>query len=139
MNWKIEATIPSFAVPVLAAGIEYYARLGFELEWQWPEKSATHVGLKRGGCSVMLALCEPAVSADVTFLVDDVDACHAALLEGRAWELAQRAGALAEGRGFPPARACVPPRAPESRAYGQRVFVVIDPWGNSLCFGQQEA
>ena len=134
MSWAIEKPIPTFAVPALEVGIEYYQKLGFSVDWRWPEEQPTHAGLLRGACSIMLAECDPEVKGDVYFIVDDVEACHAGILEGRAWEMAESAGALADG--CPPKLSLVPPPPPEDKPYGLRGFWVVDPWGNSLSFGQ---
>ncbi len=128
-SWKIDKAIPTMAVPNLEAGIEFYERLGFEVDWRWPAPSPTHSGLMRGSCSIMLALCDPYVCADVYFIVDDVKACHTAIVEAQPWQLAAKAD-------DPPARSLQAPSEPKETAYGLRDFSLIDPWGHSLSFGE---
>jgi len=72
----------------------------------------------------MLSLGDPVERADVYFIVDDVSACHAAVLAGRPWELAAAAGSLE------------PPEAPKPTEYGLRDFSMVDPWGHHLSFGE---
>jgi catechol 2,3-dioxygenase-like lactoylglutathione lyase family enzyme len=134
--WKIESTIPTLAVPDLEAGISFYERLGCEVDWRWPDENPTHVGLMIGGGSLMLALCDPMVNADVYFIVDDVEACHADVLAGRSWELAHALGALANHPNGAPKRALQPPPEPEDRPYGLRDFTIVDPWGHQFSFGE---
>lgn len=136
MNWTIEKTIPTFAVPNLETGIDFYSRLGFEVDWKWPENAATHAGLILGACSIMLTQCEPTERADVYFIVDDVSACHATILARKPWELAAEAGAQAKRDDCPSARSLLPPEAPADTAYGLRDFSIVDPWGHHLSFGQ---
>ena len=124
MKWTIEKAIPTLAVADLEAGIEFYSRLGFVVDWRWPEDSPTHAGLMLGSCSIMLSLCEPSERADVYFIVDDVSACHAAVLAGRPWELAAAARSLER------------PEAPKPTAYGLKDFSMVDPWGHHLSFGE---
>lgn len=134
MTWKIDKTIPTHAVPELELALEFYERLGFELSWRWPEESPTHAGLMRGECSVMLAECDPRVFAAVYFVVDDVEACHAAIMKAEPWVLAARA---AERPGEdPPVRSRRAPDAPQPRPFGYKDFVIIDPWGHELSFGE---
>lgn len=136
MTWTITQTIPTFAVPVLEVGIAFYERMGFAVDWRWPEEKPTHSGLVRGDAALMLAECDPAVKGDVYYIVDDVEACHAAVMEGKAWEMAEEAGALAVDADGAPARALEPPASPAPTGYGLRDFTVIDPWGHCLTFGQ---
>lgn len=137
--WSIEAQVTTIATPDLDRAEAFYARLGFVAAWRWPVEAPTHVGVTRGAAgALILCLCDPAVRADVTFYVDDVDACHAAVLAGRVWEHAADSGGD-RGDGWserPPRRALQPPEAPQDQPYGLRDFVVIDPWGNQLTFAQ---
>ncbi len=135
-NWTIEKTIPTLAVPELELGIEYYERLGFSLDWRFPASNPSHAGLVLGPCSIMLALCEPTERADLYFIVDDVEACHRAILDGEPWELAQEAGSAAQRADCPPARALQAPPQPKRTAYGLVDFSMVDPWGHQLTFGQ---
>ena len=136
MSWTIEKAIPTLAVPDLEVGIGFYSRLGFELDWKWPDEAPTHAGLFLGSCSIMLSLGEPTERADVYFIVDDVSACHAAMSASRPWELAAAAGAIAKHPDCPPDRSLQRPEAPDSQGYGMREFWIVDPWGHLLTFGQ---
>lgn len=136
MSWTIEKTIPTLAVPELEVGIEFYARLGFEVDWRFPETAPNFAGLKRGGSTIMLAECEPAVLGAIDFVVDDVSACHAELIAGRCWETAATEGALAARGDCPPPRALEAPPEPVDTEYGLRNFTLIDPWGHQLSFGE---
>ena len=136
MTWTIEKTIPTLAVPSLVVGIEYYGRLGFAVDWRWPDIGSTHAGLSRGECSIMLSQAEPSERADVYFIVDDVDACYQEIIESGAWELAPGAGAAAEREDCPPEDALSPPAPPEVTEYGLRDFSVVDPWGHHIVFGE---
>ena len=136
MTWKVEKPIPTLPVSHLELGIEFYERLGFEVDWRWPDDGPTHAGLMRDGCSIMLSQCDPKAPGDVYFIVDDVSACHAAILAGRTWELAGRLARADEAGHVPPEASKRPPRNPEEHPYGLRDFCVIDPWGNCLSFGQ---
>ena len=61
--WSVAGVVPTLATRELELGVSFYRRLGFELEWRWPERDATHAGLRRGSASLMLAECEPAIEA----------------------------------------------------------------------------
>ena len=136
MSWTIEKAIPTFAVPDLEVGISFYSRLGFEVDWRWPDEAPTHAGFLLGSCSIMLSLCEPAKTTEVYFIVDDVSACHAAVLAGKCWELAAAAGAIAKRSDCPPPRSLQQPLPPTAKGYGLRDFSIVDPWGHQLSFGQ---
>ncbi|HSR66942.1 MAG TPA: VOC family protein [Acidobacteriota bacterium] len=135
-DWKITTTIPTFAVPELQAGIDFYTRLGFETDWSWPDDNPTHAGLYRGECSIMLCKSEPCERADVYFIVDDVSACHAQVMKGRCWEMVSEAAALANREDCPPKQALHPPAEPGDTDYGLRDFSVVDPWGHHMTFGE---
>ncbi|MEQ8768029.1 MAG: hypothetical protein RL885_29265 [Planctomycetota bacterium] len=137
MTWSIRETVPVLAVPTLESGIAFYDRLGFGVEWTWPEDSPTHAGLRRGGCAIQLSRCDPAMSAEVCFRVDDVDACHAEVMAARPWELAAEAGALATRPDCPPKRALQAPDPPEDKPWGHREMTLLDPWGHLLVFSQE--
>jgi catechol 2,3-dioxygenase-like lactoylglutathione lyase family enzyme len=129
MSWTIEKAIPTLPVPDLEVGIEFYSRLGFEVDWRWPEDEPSHAGLLLGSCAIMLSLTDPAERADVS-------ACHAAVMVGRSWELAAAAGSTTKRPDYPPARSQQPPADPGPKGYGLRDFSIIDPWGHHLAFGQ---
>lgn len=133
MSWTIRSATPTLAVPDLELGVEVYRRLGFVERWRFPGQAATHVGLGRGECELILCACEPAERAEVLFRVDDVDACHREVLAGRVWELA----AQVAGPATAPRRALAPPPVPEAKPWGRREFSVVDPWGHLLSFGQE--
>jgi len=113
------------------------ARLGFEVDWRWPDERPTHAGLMLGETSIMLSHCDPVVCADIYFIVDDVEACHAAIISGRAWEVAAEAAALVHRDSGPVAAALEPPKSPAETGYGLRDFSLVDPWGNHMSFGQE--
>ncbi len=136
LSWTIEKPIPNFAVPDLDAGIAFYERLGFFVDWRWPTTDPTHAGLMMGECSIMLAKCDPAVKADVYFIVTDVAACHAHIMSTKPWELSSHAGALANRDDCPSPRSLKPPNAPAETGYGLRDFSLEDPWGNHMSFGE---
>lgn len=138
MTWKITSTIPAFAVPDLKVAIDFYSRLGFTVDWQWPDEQPTHAGLRRGECSIMFSRSQPCERADVYFIVDDVDACHAEMMKGKPWELAESAGSLAKRNDCPPEQSLQPPAAPASTDYGLRDFSIVDPWGHHMTFGEVE-
>ncbi|MCA9730384.1 MAG: hypothetical protein KC729_22070, partial [Candidatus Eisenbacteria bacterium] len=95
MNWKIQTSISTLPVSDLEIGIEFYQRLGFAVEWRWPQADPTHAGLSRDGCSIMLAKCDPAAPGDVYFVVNDVAACRHALVAQKPSELASAAARAA--------------------------------------------
>ena len=137
MTWTIHKSIPTIPVPDLGAGIEFYRRLGFALDWKYPDPAPTHAGLMLGSTSIMLSECNPFERCEVYFIVDDVDACHAAILAAEPWTLVEAAAALAKMDDCPPRQALVAPEAPVDKPYGLRDFAVIDPWGNWMSFGQE--
>lgn len=135
-NWTIEKTIPTLAVPDLDAAIEFYEKLGFNVDWKWPENEATHAGLMLGECSIMVSLSEPDERGEIYFIVSDVMACHKYIMAAKPWKLAGKAGGLANRPDCPPSRANHPPNNPEERSYGLKDFSLIDPWGHCLIFGE---
>lgn len=135
MSWSIHSTIPTLAVPDLDAGITFYERLGFTLDWRWPEKDGTHAGMQRGTCAIMLARSTPDERADLYFIVDDIQGCYDAICRAEPWTLADRFGAMADREDCPPTESRTPPEAPDSTAYGLIDFSLIDPWGHHLTFG----
>ena len=135
-GWTIEKPIPTLAVPDLEVAIAFYEKIGFTVDWQWPEGSPTHAGLLLGSCSIMLALCEPAERSDVYFIVDDVAACYAHMMEAKPWELAAAARGTTDREDCPPAQALEPPKTPKNDGYGLTDFSIIDPWGHHMAFGQ---
>lgn len=117
-TWTTLAVSPVIVVSDLDAGAAFYARLGFELKWKWPEAEPSHAGMKLGGAWLMLARQrDPAQAiqrAELYFFVTDVAACHAharAALGGIVGDVADT-------------------------TYGMRDFSLMDPWGHVLTFGQ---
>lgn len=129
MNWTITKAIPLLTVPDLEAGIEFYQRIGFAVEWRWPENAPTHAEIKHGSCMVMLSSAESERRSSLAFVVDDVDACYEAILTSRAWESTPKNYSAA-----PPHSALDVPAAPNSTDYGMREFALSDPWGNEMTF-----
>ncbi len=136
LKWKIEKQIPTLAVAELSTGIEFYERLGFVVDWRWPEENPEFAGLMHGDRSIMLSQCDPDALAALYFIVDDVQACHAHVIESKLWELAASTSANSTRPDCPPVRACQPPQPPERKPYGLIDFAIIDPWGHELSFGQ---
>lgn len=134
MNWNITKALPLLTVPELEAGIDFYQRLGFAVEWRWPEKDPTHAELKHGSCLVMLSCTDSETRARLAFVVDDVDACYEAILTSRAWEENPKKYSAAS-----PHSALDVPAAPHSTDYGMREFALSDPWGNEMTFASPNA
>ena len=97
-------------------GLEFYARLGFEVEWQhrFQQDLPLFASIRRGDWQLFLS--EHPGDANphgsVYLYADDVDALHAA------WT---SAGVAAE--------------APQDRQWGMRELQVVDPDGNRLRVG----
>lgn len=141
MTWRISQTVPTLAVPDLPSGVAFYDRLGFARQWSFPREVPTHVGVTRDGFELVLCRLDPAVKAELTFVVDDVAAVFAAVEAARPWELAASVGAADLGDGLadgkPPASSLRPPEAPVDQPYGYREFTLVDPWGHRLHFAQK--
>lgn len=138
--WKIESITPTLAVHDLDVGIEYYERLGFKLQWKYPDNRATHAGIAQGTCFLMLCECEPAERADLMFCVDDVHACYHHVERSCCWEIAIRLKDNKVGdEQWPPKRSLTPPIPPKPTDYGMIDFTLVDPWGHQLTFGMPTA
>lgn len=135
-TWTIEKTIPTLTLPDITAAIDFYARLGFALDWRWPEQDPTHAGLILGETSIMLARCQTKELADIYFIVDDIEACYQSISTNQPWCLAKTIQAAEGQPENAPARAVKPPAPPAPTDYGLRDFSVVDPWGHHLTFGQ---
>jgi catechol 2,3-dioxygenase-like lactoylglutathione lyase family enzyme len=131
VSWSIKEQVPSLAVPNLELAIEFYSRLGFKVEWQWPRLDTTHVGLRHGPCALMLTLSELVERGEIYYVVDDVQDCYAAIINARPWE-------VAEASRCPSKRALVPPEAPTVKPHRHEDFTLLDPWGHQLTFGREE-
>jgi catechol 2,3-dioxygenase-like lactoylglutathione lyase family enzyme len=138
VSWSSKEQVPSFAVPNLELAIEFYSRLGFKVEWQWPKSETTHVGLRQGPCALMLTLNEPAERGEIYYVVDDVQGCYTAIIEARPWEVAETSRFSSDREDCPPKRALLPPDAPTVKPHGHEDFNLLDPWGHQLTFGREE-
>lgn len=138
MSWSIKEQVPSFPVADLELAIEFYARLGFELEWRWPKSESTHVGLRQGPCALMLTLSESIERGEIYYVVDDVNACYTAIIEARPWEVVEVCSSSTDREGYPPADAFLPPEAPTVKSHRHEDFTLLDPWGHQLTFGREE-
>lgn len=109
-----ESISPFFPVGDVTAAIDFYCHsLGFELGWKWGEPP-TQANVCRDAISVSLSSnpSSPAMG-NVFVQLKGVDGYYADL-RSRGVKL----GTLA------------------SRDYGMRDFLVVDPWGNRLVFGE---
>ena len=111
---RFESISPFFGVEDVQAALRFYCEsLGFDLGWKWGEP-ATHANVCRDSISISLSAKPSAAgSGNVYVQMSGVDAYFAQLSE-RGVEV----GPLA------------------SRDYGMRDFLVVDPWGNRLVFGE---
>ncbi len=112
--------IPTLDVDDLGDAAEFYAGLGFEREWSFPEEGpATHVGLSFGAVTLMLARNpEPGRRIErqnLYFVMRDVDGFHDRLRR----------------------RADLEVPAIVEADYGMRDFAITDPWGHCLTFGEE--
>ncbi|MCS1409594.1 MAG: hypothetical protein M2R45_02778 [Verrucomicrobia subdivision 3 bacterium] len=137
MNWSIKEQVPTFAVPDLELGVQFYSRLGFEVEWRWPKTGTTCVGLRHGLCALMLSLCEPAERGDIYYVVDDVRACYEHLQTTRPWGIAEVFCGSRKRKDCPLARSLVSPVAPSLRDHGHVDFSIADTWGHQSTFGRE--
>ena len=128
MSWTVRKTVPSLDCSDLERARAFYERLGFRCGWTWPREAPERAGLVRGECELQLCLRSEVRPTEVYLVVDDVAACHAEMLAGRAWELLGEHG-TGEGAGAP--------AEPAPAAYGYLEFDLVDPWGHRLSFGQR--
>jgi|GEM_PF-1838383 len=136
-TWSIEGVQPTLPVHDINVGIDFYGRLGFAIEWKYPDDQPTAVGLRLGAQCIMLMQCEPKERGNLYYQVDDVDACFTHIEQSQCWTVAQALRDAGQGGDdWPPERAVQPPSPPVRADYGMVDFSLVDPWGNLLTFGR---
>ncbi len=114
MKPVLESISPFFGVADMTAAVEFYTQsLGFDLGWKW------------GGPPTLANVCRDRISISLSAkpserTVGDIYVQMSGV-DGYFTELESRGvkvGALAD------------------RDYGMRDFLVVDPWGNRLVFGE---
>ena len=116
MAVKFTGLTPTLQVHDLDQAIAFYAKLGFETGWIWPEGKPTHASLKKDGVSFMIALVDESreiQQGDLYFWVEDI--------EGYAKKLKDA------GIDIPDLT---------DTEYGMRDASIADPWGHHLTFGE---
>ena len=111
--------IPTLIVDDLGAAADFYAALGFQQEWSYPEEgTATHLGCRLGEVTIMLSMERDAEARtyrqNLYFLMRDLDGFHRRLER----ELPGDVPAIVDAD------------------YGMRDFSMTDPWGHLLTFGE---
>jgi uncharacterized glyoxalase superfamily protein PhnB len=113
---SLQAAVPILSVQDLPVALEYYQRvLGFDVAWKWGEPPRL-AGLCRDRVSVNLAQSADPIHAisKVYFETMGIDAFYQ-LLAGKGAKFLSNVA---------------------DRPYGMRDFIVIDPSGNELSFGE---
>lgn len=124
MKQQIIAVVPVLMSRDVGAALDFYRKLGFELEFQDHPTQPRYAGILRDGVTLHLQWQDPAHWANsldrpmYRFPVSDLDALYAEF---------QAAGAL-------PASSQSPYRAPADTPWGTREFHLHDPDRNSLQF-----
>lgn len=111
---KFESISPFFAVSDVAAALTFYCEsLGFDLGWKWGEP-LTHANVCSGPISISLSLDSSTEAVGNVYVqMAGVEPYYSRLRDAGV-----EVGPLAE------------------RPYGMRDFLVVDPWGNRLVFGE---
>jgi uncharacterized glyoxalase superfamily protein PhnB len=107
--------IPTIGVSDLDAAIVFYQKIGFKKEWKWPEDAPTHASVFMDNIKIMMARNESAhiAKADLYLKVEDVLAFHK--------EIQGKVDGVSDL---------------EKTDYGMLEFVVTDPWGHIITFGE---
>lgn len=116
MKGKFTGLTPTLQVHDLDKAIAFYALLGFEAQWKWPEDSPTHASLKKDETSFMLSLVAESKEVqrgDLYFWVEGIESYHQELRE---------------------AGIEVPDLVQTD--YGMLDTSMTDPWGHHLTFGE---
>ena len=116
MNWQLNGLIPTISVRNLDEAILFYQKLGFNLDWKWPQSKPSHASLLNGKHSFMITIHQgkgDIQRADLYFIVDNVGELH------QHYQLLN----LAVSDLF-------------DTEYGMIDFSLEDPWGHHLVFGQ---
>ena len=118
--WAASAIIPTLGVDDLDAAVAHYEKLGFRESWRYPPGAAsTHVGMDFGDVSIMLTVpCDgkaPTDRQNLYFVMKNLGSFHEGLRAVYGTDL--------------------PPMVESD--YGMRDFVLTDPWGHVLAFGEE--
>jgi len=76
---KITAIVSTLQVHNLDTSIAFYTKLGFDLEWKWPEINPGHASISSSGYSFMLEKIDDSQKpdkADLYFRVEEVEQLH---------------------------------------------------------------
>ena len=138
MSWTIKEQVPTLYVSDLELAVEYYGRLGFEVQWQWPKSEASHIGLRNGSCAVMLIRGKSFGQGEVYFVVDDVNVCFESIHSARPWDLVLDSVASHGDRTLYHEASLEAPPEPTVKDHKHRDFLIVDPWGHRLSFGCEE-
>ena len=134
MPWTIKEQVPSLPVVDLDIAIQFYACLGFDIEWRWPKHKASHAGLRNGPAALMLVQGEVNAFREIYFVVDDVLACFDSISRTEPWEMVS---ASCKGNVDDILLAKLPPEPPSVKDHKHLDFTIVDPWGHRLTFGRE--
>lgn len=115
---KFESIVPTITAHSLHKAKEFYAHLGFSVDWMWPDDKPTHLSLSWDGVSFMVQNVEEASSihrADLYFRVAGVRELHNSM--------SQKLDSLPDLI---------------KTDYGMLDFSIDDPWGHKLTFGEPD-
>jgi len=115
---KLESVWPSLGVHNLDEAILFYLRLGFKLDWQWPEKDPTYASLHMSGIGFTIVRTDNPQNiqkTDLYFRINDVESYHFQLMNNGI-----AVSELAETN------------------YGMIEFHFTDPWGHFFTFGKSQ-
>lgn len=113
---KITGITSTIQVHDLDITISFYNKLGFDLDWKWPEADPTHASLSSSGFSFMLEKVrnsQKLEKADLYFRTEGIEALHQTFKEKNI-----KVGSL------------------QKAAYGMLDFSVESPNGHHLVFGE---
>ena len=116
-TWRLTSAMPCLPVTDLEQAIHFYTRLGFSLDWRYPEGGdSTHAGMKLHDVSLLLNHCSGTPQRqDIYFFVADIMSFHRQL-KTQFSEIPD----LVEAE------------------YGMTDFTLLDPWGHQLSFGESQ-
>lgn len=113
--------MPTLGVTDIEQALAFWESIGFQRWWKFPEEGeATHVSVRFGQVSILLALLEEGGNDDIQrqsvyVVVENVIACH-----------------LRCSTTHPEATTDL-----DDYDYGMRDFSLTDPWGHFVVFGER--
>ena len=113
---KITGLVSTLQTQDLEKSISFYEKLGFNLEWKWPEDSPSHASIISSGFSFMLektSADQKPEKADLYFKVEEVKKLHQSFLDNN-----------------------IPVGDLQKTDYGMLDFSIKSPSGHHLVFGE---